>query len=281
VATGKLVSRTRRIESIPLHLLKRGKVHLLPVYYMARMSRLGSELVLNQGSAEYQDLVYLNEPKGKLVIGKIFDRYLLNFPTARGCRSRLAATQETLEQMVSAHDASNLVILDLGCGYGHGLIALTESINNRKNGTLSVYGMDLDERAVETASARAKEKGLANMTFTSGDALNPGDYPVRSADIVILNGLAQYLPRDDRMLLYRNVHAVLKDNGYLLTDYFCNWARNRVQKWWKGISEQFLGVRLDWLNKDEVEAMFSELPFRNCRTWYSHDSLCLMVLAQK
>lgn len=281
MATGKLVSRTRRIESIPLHLLRQGRVYLLPVYYMARMSRLGSELVLNQGSAEYQDLVYLNQPQGKLVVGKIFDRYLLNFPTAKGCRSRLAAMQETLEQLVASHTAENVVILDLGCGYARGLIALTERINNRKNGKVSVYGMDLDQRAVETASARAKDKGLANMTFASGDALHPGDYPVHSADIVVLSGLAQYLPRDERMLLYRNVHTVLKDNGYLLTDYFCNWARNRVQKWWKGISEQFLGVRLEWLNKDEVEAMFSELPFRSCKTWYSHDNLCLMVLAQK
>ncbi len=281
MATGKLVSRTRRIESIPLHLLKQGKIHLLPVYYMARLSRLGSELVCNQGSAEYQDLVYLNQPQGKLVIGKIFDRYLLNFPTARGCRSRLAATQETLEQLVAAHNAKNVVILDLGCGYARGLIALTESINDRKNGKVSVYGMDLNGTAIRTASARAKEKGLTNMAFASGDALNPGDYPVRAADIVVLNGLAQYLPREERMLLYRNVHAILNENGFLLTDYFCNWARNPIQKWWKRIGEQFLGVRLDWLNKDEVEAMFSELPFRNCRIWYSHGNLCLMILAQK
>ncbi len=281
MATGRLASRTRRIESIPRYLLKRGKIHLLPVYYLARLSRLGSELVSNQGSAEYQDLVYLNQPQGKLVIGKIFDRYLLNFPTARGCRSRLAATHETLEQLVAARSVKNVVILDLGCGYARGLVALTECINNRKNGRVSIYGMDLDERAIDTASARAKEKGLANMAFSLGDALDPGDYPVRSADIVVLNGLAQYLPREQRMHLYRNVHAVLSDNGHLLTDYFCDWARNPVQKWWKGISEQFLGVRLDWLNKEEVEEMFSELPFRSCKTWYSDDNLCLMVLAQK
>jgi SAM-dependent methyltransferase len=262
-------------------LLKRGKIHLLPVYYLARLSRLGSELVSNQGSAEYQDLVYLNQPQGRLLIGKIFDRYLLNFPTARGCRSRLAATQETLEQLVTARNGSNVVILDLGCGYARGLIALAERINSRGNGQVAVYGMDLDQKAIETASARAKEKGLTNVVFSSGDALNPGDYPVRSADIVVLNGLAQYLPRDERMILYRNVHAVLNEDGFLLTDYFCNWAENPVQKWWKGIGERFLGAQLDWLNKDEVEAMFSELPFRKCRTWYSHDRLCLMILAQK
>ena len=69
MATGRFVSKTRRIESLPLHLLKRGKIHLMPVYYLARLSRLGSELISNQGSAEYQDLVYLNQPQGKLLIG--------------------------------------------------------------------------------------------------------------------------------------------------------------------------------------------------------------------
>ncbi len=281
MAGDRLVSKTRRIESIPLHLLKQGKVHLLPVYCMAKLSRLGSELVLNQGSAEYQDLVYLNQPQGRFVIGKIFDKYLLNFPTARGCRSRLAATQETLERLVASSPAKNTVILDVGCGYARGLIGITETINSRKNGKVSVYGLDLDETAVETASVRAKEKGLANLTFVVGDALEPGDYPVHSADIVVLNGVAQYLPYDQRMRLYHNIHSLLNENGYLLTDYFCNWAKNPIQKWWKGISEQFLGVRLDWLDKGEVEEMFSKLPFRNVTTWYSHDDLCLMVLAEK
>lgn len=281
MADARLVSKTRRIESIPLHLLKQGKVYLLPVYYMAKLSRLGNELILNQGSAEYQDLVYLNQPQGRFVIGKILDKYLLGFPTARGCRSRLAATQDTLEHLVDSSPSKNTVILDVGCGYARGLIAIAEVVNNRRNGRLSGYGLDLDERAIETASVRAREKGLVDLTFVVGDALEPGDYPVRSADIVVLNGVAQYLPYDQRMRLYHNIHSLLNENGYLLTDYFCNWAKSPTEKWWKGISEQFLGVRLDWLDKEGVEEMFSGLPFRKVKTWYSHDDLCLMVLAEK
>jgi SAM-dependent methyltransferase len=169
----------------------------------------------------------------------------------------------------------------VGCGYARGLIEIMETINSRGNGTVSAYGVDLDERAVEIASARAKARGLANVTFVVGDALDPKDYPVHSADIVVMNGLAQYLPYDQRMHLYRNIHSLLNDNGYLLTDYFCNWARNPIQKWWKGVGEQFLGARLDWLDKEEVEEMFSRLPFRNVKTWYSQDNLCLMILAEK
>lgn len=277
----RLVSKTRRIESIPLHLLKQGKVYLLPVYYLAKLSRLGSELILNQGSAEYQDLVYLNQPQGRFVIGKMFDKYFLDFPTARGCRSRLAAMQETLEHLVISSPTKNTVILDLGCGFARGLISITKLINDRGYGSLSGYGLDLDEMAVKTASLRAREKGLTNLSFVVGDALEPRDYPVHSADIVVLNGMAQYLAYDERMRLYHNIHSVLNENGYLLTDYFCNWATSPIQKWWKGISEQFLGARLEWLDKEEVEAMFTKLPFSRVKTWYSHDNLCLMVLAQK
>lgn len=277
--TGRqLASKTRKIESMPMHLLKHGKVYLLPVYYMAKLSRVGSELALNQGSAEYQDLVYRNQPEGRLIVGKIFDKYLLNFPTAKGCRSRLAATQEVLKQLIDSSTAKDIVLLDLGCGYARGLIGTMAGIKDRH---ITAYGMDLDEKAIEVASARAQEKGLANLTFSVGDALNLGDYPVQSADIVILNGLAQYLSSDGRMQLYHNVHSLLDDNGYLLTDYFCDWAKNPVQKWWKGISEDFLGVKLDWLGKEAVEEMFSRLPFRNVKTWYSQGNFCLMVLAKK
>src|SRR4030042_7112552 len=117
-----LASKTREIESLPIHLLKKGKVYLLPVYYMAKLSRVGSELALNQGSAEYQDLVYRNQPEGRLIVGKIFDKYLLNFPTAKGCRSRLAATQGGLKQRIDPPTAKEIVLLDLGCGYARGLI---------------------------------------------------------------------------------------------------------------------------------------------------------------
>lgn len=278
MADTQFVSRTRRIDSIPRHLLKRGKIHLLPVYWVTGLSRVGSELILNQGSAQYQDLVYRNQPEGRLVVGKIFDKYLLNFPTAKGCRSRLAETQDTVKNLIESSTARQIVILDLGCGYARGLIGILESVKNRN---IRAYGLDLDEKAIEVASLRAKEKGLTNVTFLASDALHHGSLPVQSADIVILNGLAQYLPYDSRMELYHNVHSLLAENGYLLTDYFCDWARNPLQKWWRGISEEFLGVTLDWLGKEEVEEMFAKLPFRDVKTWYSQGKFCLMILAQK
>ena len=74
-----LASKTRQIESIPLHVLKTGKIHLLPVYQLAALSSVGKELILNQGSARYQDLVYRNLPEGRLLLGKLFDSYLLPF----------------------------------------------------------------------------------------------------------------------------------------------------------------------------------------------------------
>jgi SAM-dependent methyltransferase len=273
-----LASKTREIESLPIHLLKKGKVYLLPVYYMAKLSRVGSELALNQGSAEYQDLIYRNQPEGRLFVGKIFDKYLLNFPTAKDCRSRLAATQQVLKQLIVSSPVKDIVIVDLGCGYARGLIGTLAGVKDRK---VVAHGMDMDEKAVEVASSRAQEQGLTNVTFSVGNAVNHGDYPVKSADIVILNGLAQYLPSHERMQLYHSVHSLLNQNGYLITDYFCDWAKNPVQKWWKGISEDFLGVKLDWLGKEAVEEMFARLPFRDVKTWYSQGNLCLMVLARK
>jgi len=271
-------TKTRKIGSIPWHLLKTGKIYLLPVYYVAMLSRVGREFVFNQGSAELQDLVYRNQAEGRFIIGRIFDRYLLNFPTARGMRSRLVVTQETVRQLIKASSIKDLTILDLACGYGRGLIGALEGIKDRN---VRAYGLDLDEKAVEVATVRARERGMDNVSFHLGNALNPKDYPVQSADIVVMTGFAQYLAYEERMNLYRDIYSFLAEGGYLLTEYFCDWAKNRVQRWWKRTMEEFLGVILEWLDKEEVEEMFSQLPFRDVTTWHDPEKLYLMILARK
>lgn len=273
-----LASKTRQIESIPLHVLRRGKIHLLPIYQLASLSSVGRELILNQGSAKYQDMVYRNQPEGRFVIGKVFDRYLLGFPTAVGCRSRLAATQETLMGLIDSIQDEHVQILDLACGYAHCLIGTMA--RTRNNGVWG-YGLDLDKKAVAIATARASEEGIMNLSFHVGDALHPEEYPVRSPHIIVLNGLAQYLPRNQRVELYLQAHRCLKEGGYLVTDYFCDWTKSRLHRWWKGISEEFLGMKLEWLGREEVEATFSQLPFREVRTWYGDGKVCLMILARK
>ena len=273
-----LASKTRQIESIPLHVLKTGKIHLLPVYQLAALSSVGKELILNQGSARYQDLVYRNLPEGRLLLGKLFDSYLLKFPTAAGCRARLATMQETLAGLIDPSNRKEIKIVDLACGYGHCLIGTLQRVSG--NG-LRGWGIDLDDEAIAIAASRAQEQGIRNLSFHVGDVLRPEDYPVESPDIIVLSGIAQYVDYEQRMKLYRLVYECLGEDGYLLSDYFCDWARGPIQRWWKRISEEFLSVKLQWLNREEVEEMFSQLPFREVKTWYTEGNICLMILARK
>lgn len=279
MSSGKpLASKTRQIDSIPLYVLRKGRIHLLPVYQLASLSSVGKELILNQGSARYQDLVYRNCPEGRLLLGKLFDRYLLRFPTAVGCRNRLAEIQETLTVILSSAPNEHTQVLDLACGYGHCLI---DTLSRANSNGIRGWGLDLDETAILIASSRAEQKGIHNVSFHVGDVLHPEDYPVDRPDVVVLSGIAQYLPYDQRVDLYHKVHCCLKDNGYLLTDYFCDWARSPFQRWWKRISEEFLGMKMDWLGREEVERMLSQTPFREMKTWYTRDNHCLMILARK
>ncbi len=273
-----LASKTRQIDSIPLHVLRKGKIHLLPVYQLASLSSVGREIILNQGSARYQDLVYRNRPEGKFLLGKVFDSYLLGFPTAVGCRNRLAATQETLAKILDSSNDGRAQILDLACGYGHCLMG---TLVRTKIDGVRGWGLDLDEKAIVIATSRAQEKGISNVSFHLGDVLHPEDYPVESPDIIVLSGIAQYLRYEERIELYHHVHRCLKKDGYLVTDYFCDWARTPVQKWWKRITEEFLGTKLNWMDRADVEKMFSELPFREVKTWRTNDNFCLMILARK
>jgi len=60
-------------------------------------------------------------------------------------------------------------LLDLGCGYGP--IALTMAARSPQ---ATVFGVDVNDRAVALAECNAKAAGLDNVRFCSADELDPG-----------------------------------------------------------------------------------------------------------
>jgi len=59
-------------------------------------------------------------------------------------------------------------LLDLGCGYGP--IALTLAARAPQ---AQVYGLDVNQRALDTAAANAHAAGLTNVSFSTADDLDP------------------------------------------------------------------------------------------------------------
>ncbi|WP_067464906.1 class I SAM-dependent methyltransferase [Actinomadura macra] len=89
-------------------------------------------------------------------------------------------------------------LLDLGCGYGP--IALTMA---RRSPQASVWGLDVNQRALELAEGNATAAGLDNVKFSLADGIDPGlrfdaiwsNPPIRIGKAALHDLLLAWLPR--------------------------------------------------------------------------------------
>ncbi|WUI03213.1 class I SAM-dependent methyltransferase [Spirillospora sp. NBC_00431] len=89
-------------------------------------------------------------------------------------------------------------LLDLGCGYGP--IALTLA---KRSPQARVWGVDVNQRALELAGSNANAAGLDNVRFSLADELDPGlrfaaiwsNPPIRIGKAALHDLLLTWLPR--------------------------------------------------------------------------------------
>jgi len=113
-----LKNRTRRSVSIPRRLTRDGRLHLLPLYYILRLSYLAREGIDNSGSYRFADHIYVGRPTGSTPLGRWIDARLLDMPAARAFRCRYQKANEVVRQSLSAlpNDGSPLRVLAIPCG---------------------------------------------------------------------------------------------------------------------------------------------------------------------
>ncbi|NKZ08442.1 class I SAM-dependent methyltransferase [Actinomadura latina] len=89
-------------------------------------------------------------------------------------------------------------LLDLGCGYGP--IALTMA---KRSSSGTVWGIDVNQRALEMAEGNAKAAGLDNVRFRLADEIDPAlrfaaiwsNPPIRIGKAALHDLLLAWLPR--------------------------------------------------------------------------------------
>jgi ubiquinone/menaquinone biosynthesis C-methylase UbiE len=96
--------------------------------------------------------------------------------------------------------------LDIGCGRGENAIMLA------MNGC-EVTGIDLVEDAISDAKAKAVERNV-KVNFIAGDVLQMDSlFAEGEFDIVIDSGLFHAMTNEERPVLARQIHRVLKPGG--------------------------------------------------------------------
>ncbi len=114
-----------------------------------------------------------------------------------------------LEETLQLNNCSSL--LDLGCGRGRHSITLAQH-------GYQVKGVDLSPEAIKTATSKAEELGLDNVSFEVRDMRNP--LPDTFDAIVNLFTTFGYFEQDDEnALVLDGVVKMLKDDGIFVLDY--------------------------------------------------------------
>jgi putative methyltransferase len=209
-------NRTRRPGSIPGRLLREGKLHLLPVYYLGLTTELGKEAIENSGSYDFADHVYGNRPAGRFLIGYLLDALFLNLKSARALRSRYRYARREIQELILER-GDPVEVLAVPCGLARELFEVSAWLRDvHRNRQVRLCGMDLDQELVNRLAATNQRLGFA-MEFVGGDALSPAAYPARPLDGIVSLGFTEFLDDSLAAAFYRLARSKLKPGGRFIT----------------------------------------------------------------
>lgn len=212
---------TRRSRSIPRKLLLQGALHLVPLYYLMKLSDLGREGIEHSGSFRFADHIYRGMPSGRTALGRWIDARLLAMPAAQAFRRRCNFAQDVVRlALESLPGPDRLRVLAVPCGIPRDMINLARTLRRENPALLSrieYHGLDIDDRVLAVASELTARCGLASAQYHRGDALNPDDYPRLKFHVVISTGLGEFLRDDELAAFYARVFDALEPGGTFYT----------------------------------------------------------------
>jgi hypothetical protein len=258
---------TRRSPSIPRKLLRHGALHLVPLYYLVRLSDLGREGIEHSGSFRFADHIYRGMPSGRTALGRWIDARLLAMPAAQAFRRRSEYAERVVRAALASLPAGTqpLRVLAVPCGIPRDMINLARRLRTENPTLLSridYHGFDIDHRALAVASRLTAECGLASAQYHLGDALNREAYPGLKFHVVISTGFAEFLRDDELAAFYTCVFDALEPGAIFYT--------SATARDWR--SDMFLRMAelvTNYRDQRELERILRRLPWS--RLVFSHD----------
>ncbi len=102
-------------------------------------------------------------------------------------------------------------VLDIACGPGQWASEVA-----RKHRHIEIHGLDLSERMIHFAHAKAHQDHLENVTFAVGDATRlPLSFPDNSFDLINASLIYAFMTRDFWPLLIKECWRLLRPGGFL------------------------------------------------------------------
>jgi hypothetical protein len=278
--TATFYNRTRRSRSIPLSLLRRGRILDIPVYYLLRASDLAREGLENSGSYRFADHIYQGEPSGRGFFGRWLDARLLAMPATRAFKFRYLAVRDELARFLieraSRSGMEPIAVLSVPCGIPRELAGAASDVLariGRLPGSLVFHGLDLDETVLAEARRFMNDRGLSDFKPLRGDALDRRAYP-RAFDFITCTGLTEFLDDESTARLYGVLFDVLAPGGWFVTS-------GMQRRWASDYLLQLGELRTHYRNSSALRRLLAPLAFRDVSTRVDPTGLQTVVTARK
>jgi len=169
-------------------------------------------------SGKMLDYVYRNEPSGRGPLGRFLDRAYLSHEGWRAVRIRFQHLEELLEAAIrrALEERGDVFILDVAAGHAR---YLQDVLLKFPQARIEAVCWDLAERWLEEGQQSATDRGLRNILYDHGDAMNARDYRrlPRRPDIVVASGFYDWMEEDAAIQeSLRLIHGALAEGGCFL-----------------------------------------------------------------
>ncbi|MBC8351250.1 MAG: alpha/beta fold hydrolase [Planctomycetes bacterium] len=169
-------------------------------------------------SGESLDHVYRNQAQGTTPLGWLADRLYLNNPGWTGIRQRKRHMEQLLERAIGeTHQQGQPIrLLDIAAGPGRYVL---DVIGRLSEFDISVVLRDQNSDACEMGRTLAKQRGVIDVVFETGDAFD--EEALAAIDprptIAIVSGLYELFSDNKRVAASLNgLGRAVEDGGYLL-----------------------------------------------------------------
>ena len=165
----------------------------------------------------------------------------------------------------------NPTVLDVGCGTGLSTFTLIK----RVQGKGKFYGIDISEKMINLAMAKAVDLGYSNVEFRGGDA-EQLDFPESSFDLIVSNQTFLWLPNKQKAL--NEMFRALKPMGQAALLFFGEQTAREEEEIYNKIRNRHpehalpeSSARTLLIGLEETHELFDRAGFKKTRIYGIHE----------
>jgi ubiquinone/menaquinone biosynthesis C-methylase UbiE len=162
----------------------------------------------------------------------------------------------------------NPTVLDVGCGTG----ISTFELMKRVQGNGKFYGIDISQKMIEMAKARAADAGYDNAEFTKGDGERL-KFPESSFDLVLSNEVFQFFLNKQKAL--DEMYRVLKPMGQVALLFFGESTFKEIEEMYNKVrsrhTQYTMPESLKLIDLEETRELFEKSGFKKTNIFARHE----------